>query len=207
MPPIASPSPKPPDLVIASGNAGKIREFSRLLDGLGLKVHPQPEDMEVEENGNTFKENAQLKARTVALATASWALADDSGLSVAALGGAPGVHSARYADGDDARIHRLLAELKRIDATETTDRRAVFTAALALANPSGDVVLEVEGHCAGSILMEPRGEGGFGYDPIFRVDATGLSYAEMSSSQKAQIGHRGQAFAALRPRLQALMQP
>jgi XTP/dITP diphosphohydrolase len=187
-------------LVIASGNAGKVREFGRLLADLGLETQAQPEGLEVEETGTTFAANARLKAEAVARATGCWALADDSGLSVDALGGAPGVHSARYADSDSARIERLLQELRT-----APNRNAQFTAALALANPAGEVVLEVEGICPGTILEAPRGEGGFGYDPVFFVPEAGLTFAEMPHSQKAELGHRGRAFAALKPRLQALL--
>ncbi|MFZ9266069.1 MAG: RdgB/HAM1 family non-canonical purine NTP pyrophosphatase [Vulcanococcus sp.] len=192
-------------LVIASGNAGKVREFGKLLADLGLEIQPQPAGLEVEETGSTFAENARLKAEAVARATGCWALADDSGLSVDALGGAPGVHSARYADTDGGRIERLLQELAAAGAQTAEARRAHFTAALALANPQGDVVLEVEGLCPGQILEAPRGEGGFGYDPVFFVPEAGLTFAEMPHSQKADLGHRGRAFAALKPRLQALL--
>ena len=187
-------------LVIASGNAGKVREFGRLLADLGLESQAQPEGLEVEETGTTFAANARLKAEAVARATGCWALADDSGLSVDALGGAPGVHSARYADSDSARIERLLQELRK-----APNRNAQFTAALALANPAGEVVLEVEGICPGTILEAPRGEGGFGYDPVFFVPEAGLTFAEMPHSQKAELGHRGRAFAALKPRLSELL--
>jgi len=201
-----------PVLVIASGNAGKVREFSHLLAGLGLEIRPQPAGLEVEETGSSFAENARLKAVAVARATGCWALADDSGLSVHALGGAPGVHSARYAASDAARIERLLRELAAADAAalcrgETADRSARFTAALAVANPQGQVVLEVEGHCPGTILEARRGDGGFGYDPVFLVPETGLTYAEMNKGLKGRIGHRGQAFAQLAPQLQSLLQP
>ena len=192
-------------LVIASGNAGKVREFGRLLADMGLETQPQPEGLEVEETGSTFAENARLKAEAVARASGCWALADDSGLSVDALGGAPGVHSARYADTDTARIERLLQELAAAGASTPEARRAQFTAALALANPQGDVVLEVEGICPGTILEAPHGEGGFGYDPVFFVPEAGLTFAEMPHSRKAELGHRGRAFAALKPRLSALL--
>ena len=154
-------------LVIASGNAGKVREFGQLLEGLGLNTQPQPEGIEVEETGDTFAANARLKAEAVAQATGQWALADDSGLSVDALGGAPGVHSSRYAATDTARIERLLQELNAAGADDPSSRSARFTAALALADPSGQVVLAVEGHCPGQILTRSRGDGGFGYDPVF----------------------------------------
>ncbi|MFZ9172416.1 RdgB/HAM1 family non-canonical purine NTP pyrophosphatase [Vulcanococcus sp.] len=194
-------------LVIASGNAGKVREFGKLLADLGLEIQPQPAGLEVEETGSTFAENARLKAEAVARATGCWALADDSGLSVDALGGAPGVHSARYADTDGGRIERLLQELAAAGAQTAEARRAHFTAALALANPQGDVVLEVEGLCPGQILEAPRGEGGFGYDPVFFVPEAGLTFAEMPHSQKADLGHRGRAFAALKPQLSELLSP
>ena len=105
----------PPRLVIASGNAGKVREFARLLVSMGLDISPMPQDLEVEETGATFAENACLKAVAVAQATGCWALADDSGLEVAALGGAPGVQSARYAATDRARIERLMKDLARAE--------------------------------------------------------------------------------------------
>jgi XTP/dITP diphosphohydrolase len=192
-------------LVIASGNAGKVREFGALLADLGLHTQPQPEGLEVDEAGSTFAENARIKAEAVARATGCWALADDSGLSVDALGGAPGVHSARYADSDSARIERLLRELLEAGANEPASRSAHFTASLALANPKGEIVLEVEGICQGQILKSPRGEGGFGYDPVFFVPEAGLTFAEMPHSQKAALGHRGQAFAALKPKLQTVL--
>jgi len=192
-------------LVIASGNAGKVREFGQLLEGLGLNTQPQPAGIEVEETGDTFAANARLKAQAVAQATGQWALADDSGLSVDALGGAPGVHSARYAATDAARIDRLLQELSAAGAHDLCSRSARFTAALALANPSGQVVLEVEGHCPGQILTESRGDGGFGYDPVFYVPDAQLTFAEMPKALKAELGHRGRAFAALKPQLHALL--
>jgi XTP/dITP diphosphohydrolase len=203
----------PTPLVIASGNAGKIREFAALLADLPLEIRAQPEGLEVEETGATFAENACLKASAVALASGCWALADDSGLAVAALGGAPGVHSARYAASDPERIARLLRELEaattaiaRAAATMTaTDRSARFTAALALADPSGAIRLEVEGHCPGVILEEPRGAGGFGYDPVFLVPELGQTFAEMDKATKGRIGHRGRAFALLEPGLRQLL--
>jgi XTP/dITP diphosphohydrolase len=196
--------------VIASGNAGKVREFAALLAGLGLEIRPQPEGLEVEETGLTFVENARLKAVAVARASGCWALADDSGLAVDALAGAPGVHSARYAASDPERIARLLAALaaanqQRAAAGLSPQRSARFTAALALADPSGNLRLEVEGHCPGEILETPRGSGGFGYDPVFLVPETGLSFAEMDKATKARLGHRGRAFALLEPGLKQLL--
>lgn len=201
---------RPRALVIASGNAGKVCEFSRLLAGLGLEIRPQPAGLEVEETGSSFAENAAIKASAVARLTGCWALADDSGLCVAALDGAPGVHSARYAATDAARISRLLEELAavRVDPSDPGagphGRGAHFSAALALADPSGTVRLAVEGHCPGVILEAPRGSGGFGYDPVFHVPEAGQTFAEMDSATKARLGHRGRAFAALEPKLRQL---
>jgi len=222
----------PTPLLIASGNAGKIREFAALLAGLPLEIRAQPEGLEVEETGATFAENARLKASAVALASGCWALADDSGLAVAALGGGPGVHSARYAASDPERIARLLRELEAVradlgeaavaggrardpfppgDDSLTTaapvlaDRSARFTAALALADPSGAIRLEVEGHCPGVILEAPRGAGGFGYDPVFLVPELGQTFAEMDKATKGRIGHRGRAFTLLEPGLRQLL--
>jgi XTP/dITP diphosphohydrolase len=197
-------------LVIASGNAGKVREFSHLLADLPITVQPQPAGLEVEETGDSFAQNARLKARAAALATGQWALADDSGLEVSALGGAPGVHSARYAESDEARISRLLRELEQANQRQrgeglVADRNARFSAALAVADPSGTIKLNVEGHCPGVILTTPRGAGGFGYDPVFFVPETGLTFAEMDKALKGRIGHRGRAFALLEPRLRAVL--
>ena len=187
-------------LVIASGNAGKIREFQGLLQHLPLDVQPQPEGMDVEETGNTFAANARIKAKAVATTTGHWALADDSGLSVNALEGAPGVHSARYAPTDPERINKLLGVLSK-----TSERDAQFCAALCVAAPDGSVLIEVEGRCDGRITTLPRGEGGFGYDPIFEVSGTDLTFAEMPLSDKKTHGHRGKAFALLEPLLRALL--
>ncbi|MCP9859444.1 MULTISPECIES: RdgB/HAM1 family non-canonical purine NTP pyrophosphatase [unclassified Cyanobium] len=206
------PTATPTVLVIASGNAGKIREFAHLLASLPLAVRPQPDGLEVEETGSSFAANARLKAEAVARATGHWALADDSGLAVAALGGAPGVHSARYADTDASRIARLLKELGEADRQRQqqglpSDRRAAFVAALAVADPSGATRLEVEGRCEGVILEAPRGSGGFGYDPVFFVPEASLSYAEMDKGLKGRIGHRGRAFTQLEPELRELLTP
>ena len=188
-------------LVIASGNAGKIPEFQGLLQALPVTVRPQPEGLEVEETGTTFAANARLKAQAVAATTGEWALADDSGLSVDALDGAPGVHSARYAPPDPERIARLL---KALNGSE--QRQAHFCAALCIAAHDGSVLLEVEGRCDGLITASPRGEQGFGYAPIFEVAGTGRTFAEMPLAEKKQHGHRGRAFSLLEPQLRHLLQ-
>ena len=198
-------------LVIATGNAGKLSEFRRFLcqPAANLELRAQPEGLEVEETGSSFAANARLKAEAVARVTGEWTLADDSGLSVDALGGAPGIRSARYAQTDMERIARLLRELEAATAMAGPSghpgRQARFTAALAVADPTGRIALEVEGICEGEILSAPRGTGGFGYDPVFYVPELKLSFAEMDPDQKRQVGHRGRALQALLPRLAALL--
>ena len=193
-------------LVIASANAGKLREFESLLAPLPLDISAQPLNLNVEETGATFAENARLKAQAVAIATKQWALADDSGLSVDALGGDPGIHSARYAATDFDRINKLLNELEKALRTNSSyNRKAEFVAALAIANPAGDIILEAQGSCSGEILIEARGDGGFGYDPIFLIPELGLSYAEIDKETKATYGHRGKAIKKLLPKLELLL--
>ena len=188
-------------LVIASGNRGKVKEFEGLLRRLPVQVEPQPEGLDVEETGNTFAANARIKACTVARLTGHWALADDSGLSVDALAGAPGVQSARYAPSDPERIAKLLNALG-----EQEIRPAQFRAALCVAAPDGALLVEVEGCCDGRITTTPRGDNGFGYDPIFEVNGTGRTFAEMALEDKKAHGHRGRAFALLEPRLLETLQ-
>jgi len=183
-------------IVIASGNHGKVAEFEEYFRvhclNAELQILPKPSAIEVEETGTTFLENAKLKAVQTAIATKEWALADDSGLEVMALGGAPGVKSARYADTDQARIARVLRELG-----DSSDRSARFVCAIAIANPQGQVIYEAVGICDGQITTQPRGNQGFGYDPIFFVPEYGLTFAEMSSELKNKISHRAKALAIL----------
>ncbi|MFQ4137816.1 RdgB/HAM1 family non-canonical purine NTP pyrophosphatase [Nodosilinea sp. PGN35] len=195
-----------PTVVVATGNPGKLKEMQVYLGALGWDLQLKPDAIDIEETGTTFLENARLKAAGVAKALGQWAIADDSGLEVNALGGAPGVYSARYADSDQARIDRLLKELAAAGEGQgdAGDRSAQFVCALALANPKGDIVLETEGICPGEILLEPRGAGGFGYDPIFYLPALGKSFAEMLPEQKDANSHRGIAFGQLMPQLKQL---
>ena len=186
-------------LVIASGNKGKIGEFKKLLDDFPIDLLTQPVGFEIEETGSTFMENARIKAIAVSQATGNLSLADDSGLSVEALGGAPGIYSSRYASSDKQRIEKLLAELKPF-----SNRKAKFECALCIA--SGEkVLIEVSGFCEGLITFFPKGENGFGYDPIFEVSGLGETYAEMDHEKKKHIGHRGNAFKLLIPKLKQLM--
>ena len=186
-------------LVIASGNKGKIVEFKKLLDDFPFDLLTQPVGFEIEETGSTFMENARIKAIAVSQATGNLSLADDSGLSVEALGGAPGIYSSRYASSDKQRIEKLLAELKPF-----SNRKAKFECALCIA--SGEkVLIEVSGFCEGLITFFPKGENGFGYDPIFEVKGLGETYAEMDHEKKKHIGHRGNAFKLLIPELKQLL--
>jgi len=181
-------------LIVATGNPGKLQEMQSYLRDVGCELVLKPPELEVEETGTTFMENARLKAKTVAQATGKFAIADDSGLAVAALNGAPGIYSARYANTDQDRIARILAELG-----ETPQRGAKFICAVAIAQPDGAIILEKEGSCEGEILRAPRGSNGFGYDPIFYVPSVQQTFAEMEATRKEQLSHRGQAFAALFP--------
>ncbi len=187
-------------IIIASKNPGKIKEFRRLLSEFPVKILAQPDSIDIEETGETFAENARLKALKIATLTGEWSLADDSGLCVNALAGAPGIYSARYANSDPERINRLLKELQLID-----DRSAFFISALCIASPQQSILLEVEGRCQGLITNLPRGNYGFGYDPIFEEQSTGLTFAEMEASQKEKLGHRGRAFSSLKPGLRNLL--
>lgn len=186
-------------LVVATGNPGKLKEMEAYLVGLAWELTLKPEQLEIEETGDSFAENACLKASQVAEATAEWAIADDSGLEVDALDGAPGVFSARYGKTDSERIERLLNALGN-----ELNREARFVCAIAIARPDGTIALQAEGICPGRILHAPRGTGGFGYDPIFYVPEQSQTFAEMPAAVKHQISHRGRAFQALLPQFQSL---
>jgi XTP/dITP diphosphohydrolase len=183
-------------LVVATGNPGKLREMQAYLMGLDWELTLKPDDLDIEETGTTFAENAALKASQVAVALGEWSIADDSGLAVDALNGAPGLFSARYDTTDANRINRLLRELG-----DRTDRSAQFVCAIALARPDGTIALQAEGICPGEILMQPQGEGGFGYDPIFYMPEQGMTFSEMPPDVKHEVSHRGRAFQILLPEL------
>lgn len=186
-------------LVVATGNPGKLKEIQAYLGDLPWELTLKPAKIDVDETGTTFITNARLKASEVAKAVGEWSIADDSGLAVDALGGAPGIYSARYGKTDLARINRLLTELG-----DSQNRRAKFICAIAIANPEGEIVLATEGVCPGEILNSPRGSGGFGYDPIFYVPSQQQTFAEMSAETKSRTSHRGIAFSQLMPKLEQL---
>jgi XTP/dITP diphosphohydrolase len=209
----------PHRLVLASGNPGKLREFRQLCEPLGLTIVPQSElgIAEAEEPHDTFVENALAKARHASRAAQLPAFADDSGICVAALNGAPGVRSARFAapienpasfadaapdrEIQDARNNaKLIAALAR-----ETDRRAHYTCVIVLVRHADDPEpLIAEGRWQGEIIATPRGSGGFGYDPYFFVPALGMTAAQLPAEQKNRISHRGLALAQLAEKLGAL---
>ena len=183
-------------LVIASHNAGKLGEFAALLKPLGVAVVSAValDLAEVAETGTSFRANAEIKALAAAIASGLPALADDSGLSVAALDGQPGIHSARWA-GEPRDFAAAMERLERALAGND-DRRAWFTCALALAWPDGHCEI-FEGRVDGTLVWPPRGERGFGYDPVFRSDGAEQTFAEMAPEAKDAISHRAVAFGKL----------
>jgi XTP/dITP diphosphohydrolase len=188
---------RPQKIVMASGNAGKLREIARLLGGLGIEVVAQS-DFGVDdaiESGSTFAENSLIKARHAAIATGLPAIADDSGLAVSALSGAPGIYSARYsgeAATDDSNIDKLLAELEGV-----ASREAAFHCVATFVMPDDSPPLVAEGEWRGSIFTTRQGDGGFGYDPVFFDPESGLSAAQLTPEQKNARSHRGQALQQL----------
>ncbi len=187
-------------LLIASNNKGKLKEIRQILGGFYQEIIT-PKDLglslEVEENGQTFLENARLKAHAFAKEAQMDALADDSGLCVDALGGAPGVYSARFAGchGDDAANNALL--LQKLEGVPEEKRTARFVCCVVLATPEGREAY-AQGESEGVILSAPKGDGGFGYDPVFYVPAFGKTYAELSAEEKNQISHRARALQRLK---------
>lgn len=184
---------------MASANAGKLREISRLLDGLGVEVIAQSEFgvVDADETGTTFAENSLIKAQHAATATGLPAIADDSGLAVDVLDGAPGVYSARYSGPDatdDKNIDKLLETLQD---TAPSSRGAAFHCVATFVMPGQHAPLVAEGEWRGSILTSRQGEGGFGYDPVFLDPESGKSAAELTAEQKNARSHRGKALRQL----------
>lgn len=195
-------------LLIATGNSGKVREFGQMLGTDRLEcvsLREFPDISPVEETGLTFRANACLKATEYARRTGLWTLSDDSGLEVDALGGKPGVHSARWAElheagrGDTDNNALLLRQLNDVPDDQRTAR---FVCVLALADPDGRIILTVRDTVEGRILRAPRGSNGFGYDPLFLIDELGLTTAELPPERKNALSHRGKALR----RLQSMMQ-
>ena len=195
-------------IVAGTRNAGKVREIRQALAKLPFEVSGIPDEglADVEETGVTFSENAILKARYYALHTGDYCLADDSGLEVDALDGAPGVYSARYSGQgatDAANNQKLLLALQDVPPEKRTAR---FRSVLALAGPDGSLLL-ADGTCEGLILSEPKGDGGFGYDPLFWLPDQQKTLAEMTLQEKNAISHRGNALKVLKQKLLSQLQP
>ena len=191
--------------VLATHNPGKLREMSAILAELGVEV-VSPKDLgitvDVEETGDTFAENAMLKAKAICKAADLPAIADDSGLCVDALNGAPGVYSARYGGeglDDRGRYMLLLSSLRGAPT-----RAAHFACAVACAFPNGDT-LTAEGRCDGSIAYAPLGEGGFGYDPVFLLPGTGKTFGQLTQEEKSAVSHRGRALREFSEKLETYL--
>jgi XTP/dITP diphosphohydrolase len=202
----------PLKILIATRNPGKLREYAEMLGSLGDGTSPvrlvsladEGIDLEVDETGATFVENACLKAVAYARASGLLTLADDSGLEVDALGGAPGVQSARYGGPgatDQGRCQKLLGEMAQVPAEE---RGARFVCAVAVCTPDGDL-FTAEGECRGRIAFGPRGSHGFGYDPVFTIPGLRMTMAQAGPEIKNKISHRAMALARIRPALQQLL--
>lgn len=197
-----------PVLVLATRNPKKRQEIEEILGDLGIPLEDlsrYPAAPEVVEDGTTFEANARKKAVETAKAIGQWVLGEDSGLVVPALGGRPGVYSARYAgkQGDDAANNqKLLAELAPLPDDK---REAYYVCTAALADPKGEVHAVVEGRCHGRIIAEYRGSGGFGYDPLFLIPEYHQTFGELSARVKHALSHRGRALLQLRPVLRQLL--
>lgn len=188
------------ELIVATTNSHKFRELSKLLAPLGIPVHSLPEDADltpVEEDGQTLGENCTKKAVGYAKQLQRWVIADDTGLLVDALDGAPGVRSARFAGENATAAENLALLIEKIRHVPMSERTARFVCRLCVADPEGEVVISSLGTCLGKIIWKPIGEHGFGYDSLFQIDGTKQTLAQLDEEQTAQVGHRGQAARAL----------
>ena len=208
-----APAPRRPaarqtTLVLATGNAGKVRELRPLLAGIPFEIRTladYPPFAMPDETGATYEANALIKAHATAAHTGCLALGDDSGIEVAALGGAPGVRSARFGGAgldDRGRVRYLLRQIEHVADAQRASR---FVRVIALVGPDGSETL-VEGACEGQLTREPRGAEGFGYDPIFFYPPFGMTFGEIPDERKATVSHRGRAAAAARAALVAMSQ-
>jgi XTP/dITP diphosphohydrolase len=194
-------------LLIATNNPGKAAEYRALLEGCGWELMTPRDlglELEVEEAGGDYAENARIKAEAFAKASGLVALADDSGIEVEALGGAPGPLSARFGGEDISDAQRAALLLERLKGVPTEKRSARFRCLIAVARPEGEVSL-FEGQCEGRVADEPRGEGGFGYDPVFLLPERGLTVAELPPEEKNAVSHRGRAARQARAYLEGLL--
>ena len=196
------------ELVLGTTNAGKVRELAALLEPHGIRVvslRECPGSVSVEETGTTFAANADLKASQQASALSRWVLAEDSGLCVDALDGAPGIHSARFSTGGDDANNSLL--LERLESQPAALRSAHYACHAALSDPNGRIVAVSSGVCGGVIADRPSGAGGFGYDPLFIVPEYQRTFGELSPAVKAVISHRARAMRAIIPAISRWLLP
>lgn len=175
-------------IVLASSNEHKVKEINEIVSDYDLEFILPPEGFDPVEDGATFEENSFIKAREAWKLSKTWTLADDSGLCIEALKGAPGIYSARYAENPKKRIDRVLSEMEGEE-----NRKAYFACAMTLINPKGDVAFACKGICKGSIAQKPSGNNGFGYDPIFLLEGDTRTMAELSEEEKNRVSHRSHA--------------
>lgn len=179
-------------IVLGTGNEHKVFEVNKIAGSSGIEFIAAPAGFAPDETGSTFEENSYIKAREASMLTKQISLADDSGLCVEALNGAPGLYSARYAGTQQEKINKILSELK-----DTHNRKAKFVCCMTLVNSDGEIIHVTKGECHGQIIKEQKGINGFGYDPIFMPDGYNLTLAEMSEDEKNEISHRGRALRAM----------
>ena len=175
-------------IVLASSNKNKVKEINAIVSSFNIEFILPPEDFDPIEDGKTFEENSMIKANAAWNLSKSWTLADDSGLCIDALDGAPGIHSARYAQTPQGRIDRVLSEMQGIE-----NRSARFKCCMTLLNPKGELAFSCTETCEGNITYSQRGSNGFGYDPIFNIKNSTKTMAELSEEEKNDISHRGKA--------------
>lgn len=175
-------------IVLASSNEHKVKEINAIVSNSGIEFILPPKEFDPIENGQTFEENSYIKAYEAWKLSKNWTLADDSGLCIEALNGAPGINSARYADTPQNRINRVLKEMDGIE-----NRSAYFLCCMTLLNPKGEKTFVYTGKCEGFIIENQRGINGFGYDPIFLLKGSDKTMAELSDSEKNKVSHRGKA--------------
>lgn len=175
-------------IVLGTGNPSKVFEINKITSSENIEFTLPPEGFNPEETGSTFEENSYIKAKCAYDMSHSMSLADDSGLCIEALNGAPGLYSARYAGSQSAKIQRVLTELDGVE-----NRKAKFVCCMTLLDENGEVLHVSKGECHGVIIKEPKGTNGFGYDPIFQPDGFDITIAQMSEDEKNKISHRGNA--------------
>ena len=176
------------EIVLGSSNPHKVKEINEIVGDTDITFILPPEGFDPDETGTTFAENSLIKAKAAWELSHDWSLADDSGLCIDALGGKPGIYSARYAETPQKRIERVLRELDGVE-----NRKAHFICSMTLINPKGEVALSCEGICEGSIIKEAKGTNGFGYDPIFMPNGYNQTIAELPEDEKNRISHRYRA--------------